>query len=79
MIRSKLEKLVHLGCATKRTHTISVFLVSKKEYAIMFGLLFAFWRFFVTTIFTLQGHNTCVASHLCLVSHSFNVQVYSIH
>jgi len=55
----------------------AIFSVMKKEYAIMFGLFFAFRRCFVTTIFALKGHNICVVSHLCLVSHSCKYTVYT--
>jgi len=55
----------------------AIFSVMKKEYAIMFGLFFAFERCSVTTTFALQGHNICVVSHLCLVSHSCKYTVYT--
>ena len=45
-------------------------------YDIMFGLLFAFKRIAITTIYALQGYNICVVSHLCLVSHSCKFTVY---
>jgi len=55
----------------------AIFSVVKIEYAIMFGLFFAFDRSFFTTIFALQGHNICLVSHLCLVSHSCKYTVYT--
>jgi len=71
-----------LAVATPEKHSKdnfyrAIFSVMKKEYAIMFGLFFAFWRCFVTTVFALQGHNICAVSHLCLVSHSCKYTVYT--
>ena len=70
-----------LAVATPEKHSKdnfyrAIFSVMKKEYAIMFGLFFAFERCFFTTIFALQGHYLC---SFLSVSCKSQLQVYSIH
>jgi len=79
VLRKRLLAVATPGKHRKDNFWISnraIFSVMKKEYAIMFGLFFAFERCFFTTIFALQGHYLC---SFLSVSCKSQLQVYSIH